>query len=526
MKGWINMTMRNLLKPGDFVSLVPVGVHLTLQYNSEGNLEKVYTGFKEDRVDHSNELRSTLVQNHVVPGKVHIKHGTSWVMGVLYTNEVFNDTGYLPKCVQDSLLNAYIKNPDHFSFFAFDFESTMTEFKGATPIRQALAMSRFNILPGWLVPSSFTDDTVNTWINSPQYTFNHIITDYIVYHKGTVNYISANTSQFVANKVVKYTDMNGYVKGKIYENSEVHMCVDYSDVVRLNIQPNTLLIVDNTNQLIFAKPTDDKKRDKRPSSIVCKCCGKTYQVPYTGVVQCPDTHCVSKLLPNVIQFFNTLGIVAPASETITDWLSSQKILCIPDILSLKDYQELEVDVTVSKLLRAIVPVSVIPRDDIFILFANACNNNVKSVRYYVNNPALITADLGLTHADLPKLLNWLNDDCNATDIQSLLDAPQLKFKNLDKRFDGPPIFRNKLIYITGEFIRGNSAEIAAILQSYSARVTLQFSEDIHCVLVGSRNENIDGRSITSAHNLGISVMDEESFFNYYQIDEDLKANLV
>lgn len=526
MKGMITMKMRNLLKPGDFVTLVPAGIHITLQYNAEGNLEKVYTGFQSDRVDCSNDLRTLLVQNHTVPGTVHIKRGTSWVRGVLYTNAVQNAPGKLPACIQQSLMKLYHSNPSQFNFFAATFESTMTDFKGATPTRHALSMSKFKLLPGWLVPGNVTDNLTETWINSPQFTFNKIVTDYIIFHRGEVNYLSANSSQFIVNKVVRYTDDNGYVKGRIYQDVKSPINVDYSDIVRFDIQPNTLVVLDSENQIMLTKPTDNKKRDKRSRTITCKYCGKSYQSPLFGTVQCPDTHCVSKMLPNIRQFLSKLNLTVPSNDDIHKWLEEKTILCIPDILLLPDYQHLQIEVSLSSLLRAIVPISAIPRDDIFVLFANACTNNVRTMRYYVTNPALITADLGLNHADLPKLLNWFNDNCNASDVQSLLDAPQFIFKDKDKRFDGPPIFRNKVIFLTGDFIRGNFAEISAILQSYSARVTLQFSDDVHCVLIGGKHENIDGRAINAAHNLGISVMQEEDFFKYYQIDEDLKANLV
>ena len=45
------MYKRNLLNPGDYVLAVPVGVHLTLEYNTSGNLARVYTGFEFNRVD-------------------------------------------------------------------------------------------------------------------------------------------------------------------------------------------------------------------------------------------------------------------------------------------------------------------------------------------------------------------------------------------------------------------------------------------------------------------------------------------
>lgn len=521
------MNMRNLLKPGDFVSLIPVGVQLTLQYNAEGRLERVFTGFGANRIDRSNDLRTLLARNNTVPSVIHIKKGTSWVRGVLYTNSFSHCVGSLPSAVTEPLIKQYIEDGSHFNFFAVAFESTVTHFQGPTPTRHALSMSKFKLLPGWLVPGTYNNATVDMWMNSPQYTFHKIVTDFAIYHKGEVRYVSTGLRQFIANKVLKYTDDNGFVKGRIQSTTgESSMCVDYSDIVKHNIQPNTLLVIDSNNQIIHTRPTDNKKRDKRSRAIVCKFCGKSYQVPLSGAVQCPDNHCTSKIVPRITQFFNRLNLAVPEIDTIHSWTANKQILCIPDILLLPEYQGLQIETTLGNLLRALVPVSAIPRDELFLLFANACNNNVRTFRYYITNPALITADLGFNHPDMPKLLNWLSDNCNASDIDSLLNAPQFQFKDKDKRFDGAPIFRNKLIYLTGEFIRGNYAQIAAILQSYSARVTLQFSQDVHCVLIGGKQEGIDGTAINSARNLGISVMHEEAFFKHYDIDADLEANLV
>ena len=92
---------------------------------------------------------------------------------------------------------------------------------------------------------------------------------------------------------------------------------------------------------------------------------------------------------------------------------------------------------------------------------------------------------------------------------------------LYKRFDGAPIFRNKLIYITGDFIHGNIPEISSILQSYSARVTTVFTNLVDCVLVGGTNENVNGKDVVAARNMGIPIMQEVDFFEQYDIDTDL-----
>ena len=79
------MNMRNFLKPGDFVIPMPIGIHMTLQYNISGNLEKVYTGFDSERIDRTSDMMNLVIQNKTAPPKIHITKGTTWVKGVLYT---------------------------------------------------------------------------------------------------------------------------------------------------------------------------------------------------------------------------------------------------------------------------------------------------------------------------------------------------------------------------------------------------------------------------------------------------------
>ena len=75
------------------------------------------------------------------------------------------------------------------------------------------------------------------------------------------------------------------------------------------------------------------------------------------------------------------------------------------------------------------------------------------------------------------------------------------------------------------FSHGSTSDIAAILRSYSAEVTTQFSENIHCIVVGDALENIDGVALRNARSLGIAIYNESQFFAAYEIDKDLAENL-
>lgn len=525
MKGMILMNMRNLLKPGNFVMLVPVGLHLTLQYSASGNLERIYTGYGMDRVDHTDDMFNLLIKHKVVPQKIQVMGGTSWVCGVLYTGTQFAVSGLLPEVVESDLIDMFISSPNRFNFFAGTFESTAVAFRGSTAIRQCLTSAKFKLLPGWLVPYNVSNLTLDDWINSPQYTFMPVVTDYIIFQKEAVNIVSANVTQSLVKSMVKRVDYNGYVKVDVeFEDSTPSLSIDYSAVVHQNIHIGSILALDSERHIIQCRNTANVKC--YDPVLTCPYCGRRYDVPRTGSVICPDIHCTSRLLPNIVQFTTTLKLPQYPDEHIRQWLKDKSVTCIPDILLLDAYKNIKIDITIADLLRSVIPTALITKDDIFITFALGCSNNIHTFKYYVEHADMIASDLHIKHIDLNKLLVWLSDGCNVSDIITLLEMPQLNFISVKKKFEGAPIFRNKTICVTGKFIHGNTNEVASILQSYSAIVTTNFSNVVDCVIVGGTREEVDGKIVRAAKSLNKPVMSEDDFFMQYDIDADLKFNLV
>ena len=127
---------------------------------------------------------------------------------------------------------------------------------------------------------------------------------------------------------------------------------------------------------------------------------------------------------------------------------------------------------------------------------------------------------------LKRLIGWISDPYNATTLLTLLDSNQINIVETDKKFEGAPIFRNKTIAITGKFKHGDLAEIASILRSYEATVTINIKGHADCLLVGDLNENIDGRSIQLARENSIAILNESQFFAQFEIDNDISSNLL
>ena len=100
----------NDLKPGDFVMPLPIGLQLTIQYNVEGNIEKVFTGYK-DRTDVTHDIVGNLIAKKTVPAKISVNGCTTWVFGILYTSETVSKCAMLPEGIYDDLLQLYVTQP-------------------------------------------------------------------------------------------------------------------------------------------------------------------------------------------------------------------------------------------------------------------------------------------------------------------------------------------------------------------------------------------------------------------------------
>ena len=161
------MFARNLLQAGEFVSCVPVGIPVTLQYSEKGLIQKIFQNHERDNWDDAtSDLLDVSLRSRKIPNKITVKNGTTWVRGVFYTDELIRNRGTLPECVVPALVEKYKANPDAFKFLAGDVVSLATTFRGAVPIRQWLATAGFETLPGYVVPSDVDESKFEDLLRS------------------------------------------------------------------------------------------------------------------------------------------------------------------------------------------------------------------------------------------------------------------------------------------------------------------------------------------------------------------------
>ena len=522
------MFVGNRLKAGDFLTFVPVGLPLTLQYNEQGNLHKIYYGMEDRNVDLTDKLLKKFIEAKTVPYHISILKGTTWVKGVLYTSKIFYDAdGKLPEAIKEYAISYYLEAPERFNFFAGIASSLATQFRGVAAIKQWLTLSRFHTLPGLLIPTNFNEYRYNIFVDSPTFNFNKkLIASYIVFRKDEIIHIDNELWQHRIKDVETSVDVNGYIKGTVAFEDKSICHFDYSDIVTHNIHPNSILILQKDSSIMLCEQFAGKKYTPYERSHTCKYCGKRIIVPVAGSVKCDNVHCKSNLANSIEQFLGCLNLPMFSVDTIREWVLSDKITCVPDIFVIPEYKDFEVYTTFAKLLRSIVPLDYIRNSAVFEEFANKCSNNLDTIEYYIEHPSKIKTELGMSSMESTRFAEWLCGDYNAVDLQTLLHTSNLKFTDVGKAFDGAPIFRGKTICITGRFRHGSHSRIKEILKSYDAEVSDKFVPTASVLVIGDTNEDNNGALINEFKQSSLPVMTESQFFKQYEIDSDLAQNLV
>lgn len=527
------MFVRNLLHPSDFVALAPQGMPTTLQYDDRGILEKVYWGYtRDDRVDITDCILSAAKITDEVrpfPFKISLKGGTTWITGVIYTDttQFTNSVGYLPNCIKDEFISLFSDNPGNFHFFAACIDSLCTQFKGAVNIRRWLDMAGFDILPGFIAPANITKESITHSIEHCGYNFNQSpVVSYIIFRGSDILYEHTGLFKYVVSSVSRFNDSNGHIKAKLNIKNNNPIFIDYSELVKFDIHTNTMLVTDTHKNVLFAYPTDNKKRDKISTTITCEYCGCSFKCPEEGLVKCINDRCMSLNYSKVIRILSCFKLPEIPYNEYIKLVSNKEILDPVDILNTNIYSDMNLSATISDIFAAIVPITVVANKQLFTVITNQCNNNINTILFYLHNPEKIMSNLDINSTELVNLIQWLTNESNANDIINLLEHDKVSVQGKDIKFNGIPLFRNKTIMITGKFVHGDQGDIISILQSYSANVVTKLDDKTQCIVVGDIPEDVNSSAIRKCRQHNIPVFTESQFFDKFKIDEDLAENLL
>lgn len=524
------MYVNNLIHPSDFVTLVPVGLPTTLEYNELGLLKKVYMGYADKKVDISDEIfKYAKVTAEVKPFPFNLKltGGTSWVEGVIYCPMNYDNTyGRIADNIKDEFMSLFAEFTEMFHFFAANIRSGAANFVGAANIRRWLDSNGFDVLPGFLAPVKMTRAAFIENVHHCKYNLNYPrIMQYIIFRMDTMIYADTDISQYKVKSVSKFLSEDGTIKAHVkvygdYPEIDIH----WSDVVKHDIQANTMMVFDNQNNIIHCNTTDDKKREKRSDMLTCEFCGKTYRVT-DKFVGCPEEDCTSRMYPRLVKLLRTLGLPIMTFDDFMTVIKKDKAMTIVDFLDIEPYADMNITCSLKEVLIGLVPAEIVRDEKMFGLFVNQCNNNPATVLFYLNHPDKIATDLNLPKLDTERFIEWLNRGCHAKEIEMFINHNHVDIHASMKKFDGAPIFHGKTIMITGRFKHGSHDEIISILESYDATVVTKFNNSVQCLVIGDTKESIDGLSARYCKANKIPIFTESAFFKRFQIDEDISLYL-
>lgn len=536
---------KTFCRPNASIEVVPVGLPLVLKYNQNGLLQSFTVGFSIDLDPDYSDLESDGNTNYnelfnrvrlMVPQSISITGGTTWVYGVLYTDNIPCSEGIVPQALYEAFIEDICKGGTY-HFYAGYVHSLAATFQGLLVVRNFLSSNKFDLLPHVIVPLTMSDLTLQQIMNPGAYPFKYaFIAGFFIFEDLSCRYSASHLLQInVTNDTEPFVDADGYIKGEVMTDSGRTYIFNYSAILHHQVTKGCTLLVERESEgaaLDILATRAGKNIEKVPDNIAqdikCPVCGKIFRGGENDApIQCDDPHCLSHGYPDALKMLSVLKLPSLSYNSYKALVDSKKIICLTDLLDLPICKEQEIKTTLAMAMYSVIPASVVPNFEILERFANKCNHKVETVVYYLENPGRIETDLDLVDPLVRKLVDWLEDPYNASTLTTVFTRVQIDEKL--QKFDGAPIFRGVTLAITGKFKRGDYPEIESILRSYAATVVPEIAPGTKlpdAVIVGSLNDGISGQMIQKARLHNIPLQDEDDFFTKYEIDQDLAANLL
>ena len=518
--------IKNSNTQGTYIQPMPIGLPVTLHYSDKGILSKIMLS---EALELPFELTSKLILANSVIQRLQSYKAECVVRGVLVAPlselKFTKLAGRLPECLESNMEKLMLTKPELFKFYALDLSLANSSNPPVAAALNRLAIMNFSTINGAAI-------TAGTTINSllPQFTklmktmqpdLPEILAFYV--HSNASTAIYCNLMCGKVNKYSSTLDENGYIHGKLscdFGDGDASVFVPYAQIVEHQVSPNSFIILDGDNNIKFASSPKIFSRPAQPT-LTCSVCGKTYRVPPTAIfVSCPDAHCASKLYPQITRLVAQLDLPGMSADEFMSATRSGKITKLIDIFKLPQYSDCEVTTTLTKLLQAITPVSLLAGDlDAISKFVHQASS-ASAVSYYIHNPSELQKDLRLSPSFANKFQQYWSDSYNVDTYDSFINCPMIKLETISKKFNGDMILRNKIICLTGEFKHGSYDDMMSIIQSYAGTPVVEFSPQVKCVIVGHFGKP-DPYIVERARAYNIPIYRELEFFNAYQIDADL-----
>lgn len=528
------MYVKNLLHSGDLVSLVPVGLEVTLIYDEDGQLQRILKGYEDAGKDISAEILPAIRDQQIVPLQISVKRGSTFVKGVFCIEDVVFDSGSL-NTVSDNAVKCAINTGSKVTFYAGNVSSFATAFRGGNPIRQWLKLAGFNLLSSYVVPAQMSAEIFESFMQRDTTCQHKIYSSYMIYRGNQFLVYSLDLRSVVVTDVTMYQSVGGFFRGLILAGDE-EFDISWTQVVRDNIHPDSLVIIDNTNTiskcvnsgviLQHSMLTPHSITSHVSEVVSCPLCHKLIRVPKSGQFICDDPQCISHRYLDAIHFLESFNLPTISYDRYIEIAKNIGLLfSVLDLFDIEEYHDCKVSASLPVVLDAMIPTALHVDFEVLRTICNECNNVVSTIEYYLRNADRIPIELHINADDVHNLVEWLSDISNATEVSSAFHHSNITLVYQDRKFCGLPMLRNDSICLTGKFSHGPHTEVAAILRSYSATVTDDVTDDTTWLIIGDMQEGTDARKVAAAHKINAKVISESEFFRRYDIDADLGQDL-
>lgn len=509
---------------GDVVIPMPVGLYATLQYGPDGKLEKIYKGFDGEQ-DITNLVMDFARTHSWIPMTISVTGGTSWVHGIFYTGTQFipEKLGNISKEFDDSLRALFMDYPQQFNFFAVDFKSTAFAIKGYRNIHSWLNSGLFKTLNSVVIltgtHTTFTEDVRNIF----PFPFPEI-SGYYIYHGVETSYTYTDIEKEKIASIEPFVDPSGYVCYKcIFEDSTYGITLTYDVVADNEINENDVIYLCDS-KLVAVKHESFVKHDY--SQYSCPTCGRVTKYEGQAAMRCCNEECTSRLYFDINRLLEILKVPSIDYGQYTKEVTSGNISKLEDIFKISPYKDMKLSSSIGELLDGLITFEQLRNRQILHQFVANCCNSLLTVRSYIDAPAsTISVELMMPLNDSIMLHSAFTDKVRRL-FNLIVELPNFELNVCTAVYQNAPIFRNKTIAITGDFVHGITSQIVSILSSYGAIVKTHFDNTCDCLIIGDKNENVSGLDVRRAKKQRKDIFTEGYFFAHYEIDNDLKSQLM
>ena len=518
------MFVRNLLQPGDFVELVPMGMNVTLRYGDEGLLESVAIGHDLDNlVELLPEATVQAFRDRVImPVSIPVKGGTTWVRGVITYPDLRPEDGELPAAAHPAIYRKIEMGVfNDMIFMAMDVVSLATTFSGIQSIRSWLQMNKFHVLPAILMPAKIDEATILSAMKLHLTDYLPVVQTYAIYRaSGTVIQDSGVTVETVITSH-RHMDDHGIFYLEIVFDKLGVVKFPYGVAIKFNMKAGTRVYFNEAGHPFFSTYAGVPM----PNTFTCPLCGNTICAVPDGDTICTELSCASHLYAQYLHFCNTVHLKPIGYTDVARMIADGEVMMLSDVVEKTVPENYKVLVTPTAFLSSLIPSDQLRDRSFLSKFTGNCNNSMETISYFVSNPAKIATVLDMERQAVDQMMTWCSRPENVLLFNTMLDLPFIKVEIMSARFDGEPIFRGMTLTLTGAFRHGNLDDMFAILKSFDATVVTELRDTTTVVILGDLQEGVNGRLVKQARKKHIPVVTESQFFEKYNLDADLKENL-